>query len=571
MGPVPHASKTRYVVAEATSHDRQQIARLRHEIYSDELGQHPSNSKKELQDDLDAHNRYIVVRTRDGVIGFISITLPDARSFSIDKYFRREDIPCTIHDKTFELRLLTVREHVRGTNIASLLVYAAYRWIMAHGAKRIVAIGRTDLLPFYERLGMQRTGLTAVSGALKYEFMWADDDLWKPKIKRFAAVIQRFERKYDWSLPFPFSQPAPCFHGGQFFSAVGERFDTLEKSKVVINADVLDAWFDPAPEVLSTVSQYLPWLIKTSPPTQCDGLIDVISDARCVPRDSILPGAGSSDLIFRAFLTFLNRKSRVLILDPTYGEYAHVLENVIGCHVDRFTLRRTEGYRADLAQLEHCLQKGFDLIVLVNPNSPTGQHIKKSDLTRILRKCPALTRVWIDETYIDYIGKHESLESYAARSENVIVCKSMSKVYALSGARIGYLCAAPVQLETLRSLSPPWAVGLPSQVAAVCALKAPDYYAMRYEETHTERKFLANSLRALGWEVIDGVANFLLCHLPESGPTAERLIAHCRQNNVFIRNASNMSPSLGPYAVRIAIRSSAENMQVLDTISSSYH
>src|SRR6266576_385362 len=63
------------------------------------------------------------------------------------------------------------------------------------------------------------------------------------------------------------------------------------------------------------------------------------------------------------------------------------------------------------------------------------------------------------------------------RSENVIVCKSMSKVYALSGARVAYLCAGPHQLEELRALTPPWVVSLPAQVAAVRALNDPAYYA----------------------------------------------------------------------------------------------
>src|SRR5204863_2860682 len=99
--------------------------------------------------------------------------------------------------------------------------------------------------------------------------------------------------------------------------------------------------------------------------------------------------------------------------------------------------------------------------------------------------------VWLDETYVDYISAAESLETFAAASRNVVVCKSMSKVYALSGARAAYLCGPAPLLEELRALTPPWAVGLVGQVAAVAALQDPDYYAARYAETRRLREQLA--------------------------------------------------------------------------------
>src|SRR5882757_4022122 len=115
---------------------------------------------------------------------------------------------------------------------------------------------------------------------------------------------------------------------------------------------------------------------------------------------NILPGAGSSDLIFRALRHWLKPGSHALILDPTYGEYAHVLERVIGCTVDRFALSRENDYAADLGRLAAALADGYDLVALVNPNSPTGRHVPRAELERLLRRAPARTRVWVDETYV---------------------------------------------------------------------------------------------------------------------------------------------------------------------------
>src|SRR5207237_7922333 len=99
--------------------------------------------------------------------------------------------------------------------------------------------------------------------------------------------------------------------------------------------------------------------------------------------------------------------------------------------------------------------------------------------------------VWIAETYVDYVDPDESLERFACELPNVVVCKSMSKVYALSGMRAAYLCACPELVAYLRRVTPPWTVSLPAQVAAVAALDEAPYYAARWAETRRLRQELA--------------------------------------------------------------------------------
>src|SRR4051794_6064484 len=89
-----------------------------------------------------------------------------------------------------------------------------------------------------------------------------------------------------------------CYHGGAFWDTIGEELDDLARGSDIINADVLDAWFDPAPNVLHQLSKHLPFAIRTSPPTNAEGLAQVIARSRGVPVECVLPGAGSSDLIF---------------------------------------------------------------------------------------------------------------------------------------------------------------------------------------------------------------------------------------------------------------------------------
>jgi histidinol-phosphate/aromatic aminotransferase/cobyric acid decarboxylase-like protein len=362
--------------------------------------------------------------------------------------------------------------------------------------------------------------------------------------------------------------PPACNHGGDSFRAIGDRFDELSRRHRVINADVLDAWFDPAPGVVAALAEHLPWLARTSPPTDARGLSKEIATTRGVPAESLVPGAGSSDLIFRALPRWLTRSSRVLLLEPTYGEYAHLLEGVLGCRVDRLVLRREQDFDLSIEDLAGAVGRGYDLIVLVKPNNPTGRLIPRRSLEPILAGLPARTRVWIDEAYIDYAGGADSLEDMAWRSRAVVVCKSMSKAYALSGLRVAYLCCHPETARALRAVTPPWVVGLPAQVAAVHALRDPGYYASRHAETRRLRAELAGHLaRIAGVEVVIGHINAVLCHLPGSGPDASEVAAVCRDRGLFLRVFRATWPGLGGHAVRMAVKDAATNSRMAQILA----
>ena len=543
----------------ASGEDRAVIYRLRHEVYARELRQHPENAEARLSDSLDRDNAYVVAAIDGAIAGFVSITPPRNGLYSIDKYLRRDQIPFPLDQRTYEIRILTVMPEHRGGIVAALLMYGALRWVEAHGGTRIIAIGRREVREIYVKAGLQPFAAEFQSGAVAFVPMSGLVPAIRERID--PALLVRIDQEAAWDLPVPFHKPAECFHGGAFFDAIGDGFEHLDRSASVINADVLDAWFPPSPRVMSALNEYLPWLLRTSPPVGCEGLIRTIAQTRGVDADCILPGAGSSSLIYLALREWLTPRSCVLLPDPTYGEYAHVLEKVIRCRVDRLPLAREDRYLLDPHRL---LRPGYDLIVLVNPNSPTGAHVRREELEDVLRNVPASTLVWIDETYVDYTGADQSLEKFAVTRENVVICKSMSKVYALSGARCAYLCAGPHLLEKLRSITPPWAVSLTGQVAAVAALREPDYYAERYRQTHELRTRLCDDLASLGLDVMPSTANFLLCHLPKDGPSAADVVARCRQERLFIRDTATMGL---PNAIRIAVKDASTVARMIEIVS----
>jgi histidinol-phosphate/aromatic aminotransferase/cobyric acid decarboxylase-like protein len=188
-------------------------------------------------------------------------------------------------------------------------------------------------------------------------------------------------------------------------------------------------------------------------------------------------------------------------------------------------------------------------------------------LESILKAAPRSTRFWIDETYVEYAGLAQSLEQFAASSTNVMICKSMSKVYALSGVRCAYLCGPAGMIAELRPLSPPWAVSLPGQIAACEALKSMPYYEERWRETHKLREELASELKQLGWKVFPGCANFLLCELPTDQPLVRGLVEACRKQKLYLRDVTSMGECFDHRTLRIAVKDKQTNLKMLQIIS----
>lgn len=353
-----------------------------------------------------------------------------------------------------------------------------------------------------------------------------------------------------------------AFHGGRFFETIGTDFHNLERADDVINADVLDAWFDPSPRVIARLLEHLPFLSRTSPPAHADGLVRAISRVRCVPVTNLSVGGGSSQLIFTCLPALLSERSRVLILDPMYGEYAHVLENVLHCEVVRHFLSQDTGFAVDAAALFR--EVGSirpDMVIMVNPNSPTGQYWASKDLLELVMRYPG-TLFLIDETYIDYLGSNESLEGLVPEHPNLVVIKSMSKVYALSGLRAAYMAASEEIVRLVGRRLPPWSVSLPAQVAAVEALADPDYYQARYRETHALRTETVRSLQTLpGTKLFDSCASFYMIKATEQ--SASWIQQQLEAENIFVRHCGSMSTRFQDNFLRIAVKTRDQNRRIV--------
>ncbi|GAA4607814.1 histidinol-phosphate/aromatic aminotransferase/cobyric acid decarboxylase-like protein [Actinoplanes octamycinicus] len=559
-----------FTVRVATHQDRDEIFRLRHEVYAVELRQYPIDPRGRLDEPADSGNVHLLVLAGDELAGFVSLTPPSAPRYFVERYLNEAAARRVRADSPYEIRALTVRAKHRRGPVAALLMYAVLRWVVARGGRSVIAMGRAETQDMYARLGLRRTGVEFTAGAQRYGLMRGDVAAGRVVVaQRYRRLLPRLGALVRWELDVPFdASPEHCAHGGRSFDAIGTSFDRLDRRDRIVTADVLDAWFPPAPGVLAALTADPAWLARTSPPAQADGLITEIAKARGVDRDAIVVGAGSSDLIYRGLPRLIGAGSRVLLMQPTYGEYPHLVGK-LGARADVLRLRPETGWRLDLDELERALQRGYDLVVLVNPGNPTGRHVDADALWRVLRTAPASTTIWVDEAYVDYAGPAQTLEPRVALAGNLIVCKTMSKAYALSGLRVGYLVASGPLAADLRRWSPPWPVALPAQLAGIRALQDPGHYQRCWQRTGDLRRTLADGLRsAADVEVVESEANFVLVRLAREGMAAE-VRGRCEEHGVFVRDVSPLSPDFRDRYVRVAVKDVTEIRRIVAAVSGS--
>lgn len=363
------------------------------------------------------------------------------------------------------------------------------------------------------------------------------------------------------------SGPKHAFHGGASFDAIGSDFVDLARRHQIVDADVLDAWYEPAPGVLATLREHLPWLVKTSPPTHGDGLRNAIAARHGLSPQQVILGGGTSALMYLTFPRLVAPGDTVVLLDPMYGEYRHLFEHVIGAKVVCHELDAADGFRPAPESIAATVRRcNARLLVLVNPNSPTGAAMSHNDLRKMMDALPATTKIWVDETYVDFAPEVPTVEPLVVSEERLLVAKSMSKFFALSGLRIGYLCAAARLIAELEPWNPPWSAGLLAQCAAMRALQEYPWYRERAAETHRLRADLAAGIDAIpGLRTFPSETNFLL--FTTERIAAGDLVGNCRQHGVFLRDCGSLSHRFGGRFVRTAVKDAEANQRILAALA----
>ena len=348
-------------------------------------------------------------------------------------------------------------------------------------------------------------------------------------------------------------EPKTCPHGGRVYDTIGQDFSQLDRRPEVLAADVLDAWYPPAPSVIERVSENLTWAARTSPPLHAGGLREAIASSRGIESSQIILGCGSSDLIFRVVPEFLKGTGPIVIPQPSYAEYRHVLTNLHGREVLPFYTDQADFVLDVDALVAFATSVNAAGICLVNPCNPTGFALRKAEMVRLL-DAVAGTPIVVDETYIDYIGKENSIETLVEEYPNLLILKSVSKFYALSGMRIGYAVTSAETAQFFQMRTPPYIVSTLAQLAGIAAFEAEDYYLERVQETHRLREEFAAALSAVpGLRVIPSNINCMLLDLKDTGFKAADFWTALYKRNLLSRDIGHQGLTESDRYVRVAV------------------
>lgn len=288
-----------------------------------------------------------------------------------------------------------------------------------------------------------------------------------------------------------------------------------------------------------------------------------------VSPDNIVVGNGATELIFQLFRSLGPR--RVLAVVPLFTEYERAAR-LVGADFLHFTLRWEDSFSLPLSELLGRMRKpGLDMLVLCNPNNPTGQLLGAEAITPILEMAAKNgVIVVVDETFIEFTDGYplSSALVYGSGFSNLIVLRALTKFYALPGLRLGYAWIGDTRvMERFRLAQEPWSVNSLAAAAGEVAFIDQDYITATRAWLKEERPYVYETLRGFAdLTVFPPSANFVLGRIKRVDLDAAKLKELLLTDGILIRDASNFA-GLDRNFIRLAIKAGRDNRYLLDRLS----
>ncbi|MGH7198772.1 MAG: histidinol-phosphate transaminase [Candidatus Omnitrophota bacterium] len=279
----------------------------------------------------------------------------------------------------------------------------------------------------------------------------------------------------------------------------------------------------PSPKAVRAIQKSLS-RIHRYPEGGCYYLRKKLAALLKVEPDRLIFGNGSDEILVFAVRAFVEAGEEVIIADPTFLIY-EIAARVESGAVVKVPMK---DFRYDLAAMRKKISSRTKLIFIANPDNPVGTYVNEGDLIRFLEAVPKRVVVVLDEAYYEFARiKKDYPDSLKLlkRFENLLVTRTFSKAYGLSGLRIGYGVANPAIVAALNKVREPFNVNLLAQSAAVAALDDREHLKKTLKMVADGRAYLGRELKRLGFTVVDTVTNFVLFDLSEDArPIYERLL-----------------------------------------------
>lgn len=304
-------------------------------------------------------------------------------------------------------------------------------------------------------------------------------------------------------------------------------------------------------------------LLPRYPDIEANSLRRAIAEYEGVPLEFVFPCNGAADGLFHLVRQMSPKKAAIFC--PAFSEYQEACQSV-GSEVIPIVPTSPDRFDYDVSLLSR-IPEGIDLLFLCTPANPTGA-VAGTDFQNALFRLADRRkfRLLIDESFLDFRSDGRSLSAvpFCRRHPGIIVLKSLTKFFALAGARIGYALSADTKLlRQTEASSPPWTINIFAERLAVGALQETDYINSTRSFVEREGQFLFHSLAAIPLiHPAPPGANFVLFRVEKPLPLQELLL----RENILIRECGSFVGLDNSY-FRICVSSREKNTLFLNALN----
>ena len=254
-----------------------------------------------------------------------------------------------------------------------------------------------------------------------------------------------------------------------------------------------------------------------------------------VKTENLVITAGSDLAIKNCFELIVRKNSEVISLDPTYGMvdvYCKIYE------ANQHKIKFGKNLKLNVNDILKKINKKISLVIIANPNSPTGTIIEEDDMLKILSKAKKCNSyVLIDECYYDYYGK--TYIKFIEKYNNLIVSRSFSKI-GLAGCRVGCLISSKKNINRLLKFRPMYEISRLSNEFLNYCLKNKTELKNYFKEIKNSREFFSKELKKLNLQVPKSYGNFQLVNF-NNKKTKLKVFNQIRKKNINITEEKTLN------------------------------
>lgn len=348
-------------------------------------------------------------------------------------------------------------------------------------------------------------------------------------------------------------------HGGDL-DIIEQKYNIPKKNIIDFSGNINPLGISD--KIKSVVNDNLD-VITTYPDKNYINLKKSISNYCNCNDNHIIVGNGATEII-SLFIKNLSPKNAIIV-SPSYSEYERELKN-IGCNITFFDLKENENFLLNVDALLKYIDDTIDLVVICNPNNPTGTGIENNSIKRILDKCKFLM---IDETYAEFSSDVENIcaTSLVKEYDNIFVVRGTSKFFAVPGIRLGYgVCKNENILSKINKHKDPWSVNSIANLIGITMFNDNEYIEKTKNLIFSQKEYIFKELATLkNLKLYESKSNFILCKILNNKTTSTKLFENLINQNILIRDAKNF-PFLDDSFFRFCILSEKHNKLLVENL-----